>query len=544
MVNIIMIITLVAYFLMAFLFVRKTIFSIHMLQQSGYRNSDYLKWCDENLMRNLGFVELAAMAISLVFFFAAGRFSDDIMLMFINLDLTMLLVSLGHFPLKKYSTKNAKKPLVYTARVKRLIACWAVLTLLIVWLTVVISALFKTLYPVVYVSVLMTVFNFAFVALANIIIRPVELAVNKHYWNDAKKILKSMPELKIIGITGSYGKTSSKYVLTRILSERFNTLMTPESYNTPMGVIKTVRGMLRPTHEVFVCEMGAKYRKDIKELCSLVEPQYGLLTSIGPQHLETFGNLRNVIDTKFDLVNALSDKSHAVLNMENRYIREEAPAGSVGYSVDYITGTDYWAEDISYGPEGVKFTLCTNKGERVSFESKLLGRHNILNIIGAVAAAQTLGMSIEEAVYPVKRLEAVPHRLELRAKPGGITVIDDAFNSNIEGAKSAVEVLGSFPEGGRILITPGIVEAGDKEYELNCEFARCAGKFCDYIILVGEKQTKPLQKGLEEIGYSKEKLFVAADLTQALGIMNSLAKEGSTVLFENDLPDLYNEKLI
>ncbi len=543
MVNGLLIINLIGFTGVIFLFFRKMLFSVHMLQQTAYRSGDFLKWCDENLLRNISVAEIIGMIISLVIFFFTKRFGSDLLIATLNSTITMVIVAIGIFPFRKYSVKKAKKPLVYTPRVKRLIVTIIVLFVAVVLISAYISLGFATIYPFVYTLILITVFNFVFVAAANIVVRPVELLINRHYHNDAKRILKTMPELKIIGITGSYGKTSSKYILSQILSAKYNTLMTPESYNTPMGVIKTVRGSLKPTHEIFVCEMGAKYRKDIKELCNLVNPGYGLITSIGPQHLESFKTLRNVIDTKMDLVGSLSDKSCAVLNMENKYISEEAPAESVGYSVDYVKGTDYWAENISYGPEGVKFTLCTTKGERVDFESKLLGRHNILNIVGAVAMAQLMGMTIEEAVYPVKRLESVPHRLELKQKPNGITVIDDAFNSNIEGAKSAVEVLGSFPEGGRILITPGIVEAGDSEYDLNFEFAKTAGNYCDYIILVGEKQTKPIWEGLKESGYNEEKLFIAQDLNQAISKMNEIAKKGSTVLFENDLPDLYNEKL-
>lgn len=540
MVNILIALNLLSFLAVIFLFARKTLFSIFMLQQSSYRSSDFLKWCDDNFLKNISAAEIVAMAASLAMFFATRSFGEDLFLAVVNATVTLIIMSLGMFPLRKHSVKKAKKPLVFTARVKRLIASSFVLFAAVMGISAFLSLGFGTIYPFVYTLVLITTFNFVFVAVANVIVRPVELMINRHYCNDAKKILKSMTGLKIIGITGSYGKTSSKYILTQILNSKYNTLMTPESYNTPMGVVKTVRGSLKPTHEIFVCEMGAKYRKDIKELCELVRPEYGIVTSIGPQHLESFKTLRNIIDTKMDLVGALGDKSHAVLNMENKYISEEAPAGSIGYSVDYVKGTDYWAEDISYGPEGVRFTLCTTKGERVVFESKLLGRHNILNIIGAVAMAQLMGMSVEEAVYPVKRLEAVPHRLELKHRAGGITVIDDAFNSNIEGAKSAVEVLGSFTSGGRILITPGIVEAGEKEYDLNFEFAKTAGKYCDIIILVGKKQAEPLRAGLEEMGFDNEKLYIAADLNEALTLMNSLAQSGSTVLFENDLPDLYN----
>lgn len=540
--KLILVLNIIFLILTLVLFVKKTRFGLHMLQQSSYLSMDYLSWCDENLMRNLSAVELLGLAVTIALYFVFFRF--DLIFQFINSAAALFLVSLGLAGSKKYSGKNAKKPLVYTARVKRLICSCALVFLLVSGVTLYLSFKFATVYPFVYALILMTVFNFVLVAVANGLVRPVELAVGRHYYNDAVRILKDMPRLKIIGITGSYGKTSSKYILTRILSEKYNTLMTPESYNTPMGVIKTVRGSLKPTHEIFVCEMGAKYRKDIKELCDLVHPQYGLLTSIGPQHLETFKSIENIIATKFDLVGSLKNKANAVVNVENEYIAMNAPAEAVKYSVEPKNGANYWAENISYGPQGVKFTLCTDKGESVELESRLLGRHNILNIVGAAAAAVTMGMSLEDVVYPVRRLESVPHRLELKRRAGGVTVIDDAFNSNIEGAKSAVSVLGSFPEGGRILITPGIVEAGEKEAELNREFARSCEGNCDYIILVGKKQTSAIAEGLDDIGFDKDKLFVADSLKEALSLMNTLAKDGSTVLFENDLPDLYNEKII
>ena len=134
---------------------------------------------------------------------------------------------------------------------------------------------------------------------ANFLNKPIEKAINRWFINDAKRILKSCPDLTVIGVTGSYGKTSVKFILKTLLEARFNVLATPESYNTPMGVVITVRNHLRATHEVFVCEMGARHVGDIKEICDIVHPNHGIITSVGPQHLETFFTLDNVKKTKF-----------------------------------------------------------------------------------------------------------------------------------------------------------------------------------------------------------------------------------------------------
>ena len=145
--------------------------------------------------------------------------------------------------------------------------------------------------------------------------------ISHGYVKDARRILESMPGLTVIGITGSYGKTSTKNFLHSLLSVKYNVLMTPESYNTTMGVVRTVRERLRPTHQVFIVEMGAKNPGDIREICDLVRPKYGMITSIGEQHLETFKTLDNIIKTKFELADAIPRRD-CLLNLDNRYIRD------------------------------------------------------------------------------------------------------------------------------------------------------------------------------------------------------------------------------
>ncbi len=141
--------------------------------------------------------------------------------------------------------------------------------------------------------------------------------------NDARRIVQSMRNLLVIGITGSYGKTSVKHFLHTVLAQQFNVLMTPESFNTPMGVTRTVRSSLSPTHDIFIAEMGAKQTGDIKELCDLAQPKMGIITSIGPQHLETFKTLENVQATKFELVESLPADGTAFFELrrsEHRFL--------------------------------------------------------------------------------------------------------------------------------------------------------------------------------------------------------------------------------
>lgn len=349
-------------------------------------------------------------------------------------------------------------------------------------------------------------------------------------------MLAACPNLTVIGVTGSYGKTSVKFYLNTLLKAKYNVLMTPESYNTPMGVVKTVRGSLRATHEIFICEMGAKYVGDIKELCDIVHPKHGIITSIGPQHLESFKSLQNVIKTKFELADALPKDGMLFLNGDNEYIAERAPDGAITYGLN--SDSKYKAKLISVGDKGTTFEVTTPDGEKEEFTTKLIGTHNCLNILGAIAVSHELGISLAELRPQVRRLESVPHRLEL-SKRVGMTLIDDSYNSNPSGTKAALETL-SFFEGEKILVTPGMVELGDKQEEYNCEFGRNAAAVCDYVALVGERQTKSIYKGLIEAGFDEPRIFVSPSLGDALAKVGAIRTDKKKiVLLENDLPDNY-----
>lgn len=495
---------------------------VHMLQQEFYLNKNYFNWVKKHPGKNFLLGDILIPAFAVIFStFLPGA---------VALAVWSALNIIGFARLCRQKTK-AKKPLVFTARVKRLTLTGAVL--LAAW-----GVLLYFSHLHFLLQLAGNLLTFLFVLAANFINIPVERAVAGRYIRDAKRIIGRMNRLTVIGVTGSYGKTSSKYILTEILSRKFSTLMTPESYNTTMGVVRTIREKLKPVHEIFVCEMGAQNTGEIKEICDIVSPDYGIITSIGPQHLETFKTIENIIKTKFELYDALEDKSNSVVNVSSNYIKENKPAAATGYSLTAEEGGKFYADDISYGPSGASFTICGEGTEPFRVESKLLGKHNILNIVGASALALKLGMTPDEIAMAVKRIKPVPHRLQPIKQAGGILVIDDAFNSNLEGAKSAVEVLGSFEKGKRMLITPGMVELGEKEYEFNKIFGEHAAKNADYIILVGKKQTKPIRDGLGS--FPEEKVFIAKDLNEALVQMRKIAAPGWTVLFENDLPDLYN----
>ena len=488
----------------------------HMLQLESYKNKRYIKWIKNN--KTIKIKELILIIPSIIMFF---NFKTGLI---INIIWTLILILFKN----KYTEK---KPLVVTARIKRMYTTEA---LILIILGVLLN-LYNNL--IILINILI-ILSYIFILLINIINSPIEKSIQLKFYKKAKRKLESNQNLKVIGITGSYGKTSTKYIIGTILSQKYNTLITPESYNTTMGVVRTINEKLDNTHQVFVCEMGAKNIGDIKEICDLVNPEYGVLTAIGPQHLETFKTLENVKNTKMELVNSLPERGKSFVNFEDENIKEiKFNSNNITFGLD--KKCDYYATDIEINEFGSNFNINMKENRTISVKTKLLGIHNIVNIVGAVAICDELGLSNEEIIAGIRFLKPVTHRLELKRNPNGSIIIDDAYNSNVKGAKMALDVLGNFKNRKRVLITPGIVDLGEKAEEYNKNLGKQAATNCDYIILVGEKQAKPIFEGLVEEKYNKENIYVAKDITEAINKMNEIMDSNTVVLFENDLPDNY-----
>ncbi len=426
-----------------------------------------------------------------------------------------------------------KKPFVVTARIKRIYMTYLILFAISLVLVNILN--YKIVLSIVNICAM---FAYVSVYVVSIINRPIEKSIRRGFCNKAKAKLQDIKDLKVIGITGSYGKTSTKYIVNTILSQKYNTLMTPESYNTTMGVVRTINEKLTPMHQLFICEMGAKYIGDIKEITDIVNPTYGILTAIGPQHLDTFKTLDNVRKTKLELVDSLPEDGIAFVNWEDENIRNSK---ILKKTVKFgLTDTaDYYAKNINITERGSTFDVVIPGKEPINIRTKLLGSLNILNIVGAVAIADKLGLTEDEIKIGVKYIRPVPHRLELKQNSNGSIIIDDAYNSNIRGAKMALEVLKSFEHRKRILITPGIVELGDKSTEINQELGEKAAESADFIILVGASQTVPIYNGVRNKNYPESQIFIAQNLQEAISKMNQIMTTDSVVLLENDLPDNY-----
>ena len=531
----------------------RSVRTLHMLQLDSYLNVRLLKWLWANPLRRLFDAHPALLCGALCV---------------VSLTLWMLGVVYGPYfvlvawccgsgiLLRYRKQPKAKKALVYTARANRIL-------MLSILIDMVVAGSFG-LYAVrqltqgatitsVYTATGLTLLAGLIiiqlaplgVMLANLLLAPVQATIDARYLAAARRKLRQFAPT-VIGITGSYGKTSTKYFLHTILSERFHALKTPQSFNTMLGICRVINDELRPQHQVFVVEMGAYSRGVIRKLSAFVQPQIGVLTAIGPQHLERFKTLDNIQAAKYELVEGLPPSGIAVFNNDDprcRKLADRTPRVKVlRYGLDRSQpGLSVWAEDVAQSSQGLSFTLVDSTGHRETTHTAVLGRHNVLNMLAAACVALEMGLSLEEIAPAIAKIEPAPHRLQLLQGAGGVTVIDDSYNSNPVGAAEALETLRGFTAGKRVLVTPGMVELGAVEAEQNEQFGVNAAQVCDYVLLVGPQQTQAILRGLEREQFPRERIRVVKDLTEATSELQRIVRAGDVVLFENDLPDLYVE---
>lgn len=518
---------------------------LQIMQQSGYEGFGYFKWLrrrDNVYLTRLATLSmlslLAFLIFNIVFAFADGAWVFYIGFVF------YVLFSLNYY----VSDKKRKKkiPLIRTARMNRLITVYFFLLLLLTFCSLL---LLNTIAFFARANTLLVRIRFApicimpfgvpiFVLLAYYITKPFERAIQKKYIKKCTEKLKKRTDLIKIGITGSYGKTSVKMFLCTMLEEKYNVLATPSSYNTPMGICKSVK-RLKEEHQVFIAEMGARHVGDISELAKIVEPNYAIINGITGQHLETFGTLNAIKQTKYELVESMKDGVVAyTVDSENTVsLFGDCKLKCVPAGLNKKLAAVY-ATDIKSGENGSDFELHVYE-KSIRCHTQLMGVHNISNICLSAAICHELGLSLAEISAGISRLTAIEHRLSVTKTPAGVTVIDDSYNSNSKGVDAALEVLGYF-KGRKIVITPGMVELGAIENMENYLIGKKLAMACDIAVLVGRSAAFAIKDGLVENGFDPDKIIQASTLEQAMKKLQEVIKEGDVILFENDLPDKFS----
>lgn len=528
---------------------------LHIFQQNGYKLNEFWHWLVQNWNRRVITVEhvLYNVIIFVLLIFLSNAVTGSTAI------IILAVFGISWFgPFNYYGGEDSKKPLVFTPRMIRLTIPFTIFAVIIpatvtfiaylgyipfTDMTIKNTGLYAAdMYLLGFGWVLGNALVPFFIFLAALITKPIEAYVHRHFIKLAKQKLSEMPDLTVIAITGSYGKTSTKFMIRDLLSERYVVCSTPGSYNTPMGICKVINNDLEARHQILVLEMGARYEGNIDELCDIAEPDISVVTNVGVAHLETFGSQDAIARTKSTIVKRTKPGGKAILNADDERVkamanlRDDLDVTFVG-----LDSGEIQANNITYGPEGMSFNVSVGDSEEKSFTMQLLGSHNVQNMLLAVGVARSLGLRITTMAMAASRMEPVEHRLELKSQ-NGLTVIDDAFNSNPVGAKNAVEMLAAFESGRKIIITPGMIELGELQEEKNRAFGEQIGQAdLDLVILVGQNQTEPIREGIASTDFDMQNVKTVSSLYEANRAMQDFAREGDVVLYENDLPDSFNE---
>lgn len=501
----------------------------HMFQQNHYQGIRYLHWlwkeigCEKKKIA----MRMGCLMATYGLFFVAKE----------NVPITLLILLLMIYTyvfMRMEDRLQYRKPLIFTHRMQRLLLacylCYAILLCLLmhvcilpVWIAIV-----PFLYFMPWILLLMVAYA----------IQPLEKQIQRFYMQDAKRQLRLQSKLCIVGITGSYGKTSIKTILCAVLCESYYTLMTPQSYNNRMGITVTIRTQLQKLHEIFLCEMGADHVHEIEQLMRFVAPTYGVVTAIGPQHIATFHSIEAIIHEKMQMIERLPADGIGFLNMDDANIRSYSIQNNC--SLIYYgmcEDADYRVMHVQYTRRGSTFCIL-HEDKQYLFSTKLLGRHNVINIVGAIAIAHTFGVAWEILQQRIEVLDYVEHRLQLR-QYRRYTILDNAYNSNPTGAQVALEVLSQMA-GKHIIITPGFLDMGSEEKKAHVRLGKEIAQCVDEAILVGKNQTRDIVDGLRLQQFPFKHIHVVNGIEEAFALLATLADPQTTVLLENDLPDAFN----
>ena len=496
------------------------------LQQSGYDNGRFFRYIKSHYKYTFGVNELLIIlgVILLKVDLLVGLF---VMAFFMYYNLRFFNVA---------NTRYVKKlALNLTNRVKRQLLVYTILNIIIIVILLILEVNPFT------ILISLTYFIYVILFIENSILIPVENHIKNGFKKRAKIKLASYRDVEVIGITGSYGKTSIKNIIGGILNEFEPTLITPESYNTPMGLTITINEYLSPFHQNFIAEMGAYYEGEIDELAKLVSPKVGIVSSIGNQHLETFKTIETIQKTKMELIEALPSDGLGILNYDNEYIRSYQIKNDVAikyYSLEN-PDADIYAYDVEYLSTKMRFKI-TFKSNVYTVETKLLGMHNVENILAGILVSDYKGISIEKTIKSIAKLKPVKNRLEFKYINPSLSIIDDAFNANTKGIKESIKILSTYESKRRVIITPGLIDLGDEMSSFHQELGNYMTTMVDDIILIGNLNKEDLLVGIKNSSFDQERVKCFDNFIEGYNYVVALDGE-KIVLIANDLPDKFND---
>lgn len=518
---------------------RRLLQLLRFLQQDDYRIGRFLRWWASARMFDTRGTRIALPATLLVGACASLHLPGAAVITTLG---SLLLTSVGLVLDDPRTTGKVR--LVMTDRAKKLYAVALILSLgtLITLTTLFLAATVYALFWLWVCVILLIQFAPLILAISATSLWPFEAILQRRYMDEARAKVNSLKPC-VIGITGSFGKTSTKAIVGELLSTTLAATFWPaKGINTPMGITRDIRARLSRVFPYAVIEMGAYHIGSIKRLCAITPPSAGIITAVGTMHLERFGGPEAVYRAKSELAQAIPLDGILVANGDNngarRMAKEFPKRVTLLYGMDSSKGPlDVRADGVTFSPDGMTF-LIVYQGRSFPARTKLLGAPAVSNILAGFTMACALGAKPELVVAAIANLDPVENRLSLK-RDGAITYLQDAYNSNPTGFAGALEVLQKMPAKRRVLMTPGMIELGNTQFAENEKIATLAAGICDFIFVVGDTNRAAWLKGLQERRYPENQIFVVEGRGEAFDMIAKLRTEGDVILIENDLPDLY-----
>lgn len=389
-------------------------------------------------------------------------------------------------------------------------------------------------------------------AAINMLLTPIAAIKKELLISQARETLKSHPRLKVVGITGSYGKSSTKNFLAQILKTSFKVLAAPANINTDIGLAKLILDNENNLHgfDVLIAEMGSYGQGDITKIASIAPPHLSILTGINEQHLALFGNLANTVRAKSEILTSLRQDGVAFFNAENDIVSKLAanyqkPKRLYGLR----SGLDIMAKDIQIGLAGTHFLLET-KDARTKLFLPLVGRHNVINVLGAIGVALHLGLDVKQIKKTLKTISPQEHALVLKTGPKGSLILDDTYSANPAGVKEALALLKEIPKKRRVVIMRPLIELGEEARNIHQRLGERLAKTADWLFLTHNEYSQDIIKGVRRAGskgpvrLKQKRIVIQENPAQLARILKLILRRDDVVLLENRLPDVIVKQLL
>jgi UDP-N-acetylmuramoyl-tripeptide--D-alanyl-D-alanine ligase len=433
-------------------------------------------------------------------------------------------------------TIPTKKELRITTKLKLILAL-AVISLLV--LTIAIYLIFQNLLLSSFVFLLLLSQPYLSIGIALAIIKPFEQVYKQKIINKTRQKINSNKNLKVIAITGSFGKTSTKEILYQLTRGVFRVLRTPESFNTAMGISKIVDFELNSDYEFFICELAAYKKGEISKLCYMTNPSFGVLTGISKQHLERFGTLENTISAKFELLDYLENPNKMIFNLDDININKELRKRKIENPYGYGLVSKYAqikAKNIRFNKKGSAFDLII-KGKIYKVKTHLFGYQNINNILAASSIAVEIGLRPNYVAREINNLLPFPNRCELSSfKNGKIVIVDNTYSSNPAGFLETIKTAKAI-KGRKVLVTPGLVELGKEEKVVHKSLGKLTKGVFNKVVLVGNNpRTRAFAKGFSN---TQQVEFIKDERDRYFQKLKELKEDFRWIFLENDITQNY-----